>query len=136
MPAPLADGCMTQDHMHTDPLEDCLSVTVIKESFQTVIELCRMASSVTSPAFVLMKATNESVCVCGGTVVSTKMNVSHVMHPEGLVAFHRQPYHTTCRHCVRIFKLHVMDYPRIPFGNLYNSMLRCLAHVAGANMVA
>ncbi|KAI4891191.1 hypothetical protein NFI96_006424 [Prochilodus magdalenae] len=47
--APSADGCTTQDYMHTGRYHD-----------------------LTSPTLVLVETPNESVC--GGTVVSTKMN--------------------------------------------------------------
>ncbi|KAI4873244.1 hypothetical protein NFI96_020578 [Prochilodus magdalenae] len=40
----------------------------------------------------------------------------HIEHPEGLVSLHLNPYHTICRNCVRIFKLHGMDYHRTPLG--------------------
>ena len=45
------------------------------------------SSSVTSPAFVLVETTNESVC--GGTAVSAKMNdlLSRVTLSEGLVSW-------------------------------------------------
>ncbi|KAI4890390.1 hypothetical protein NFI96_014550 [Prochilodus magdalenae] len=62
------------------------------------------SSSVTSPALVLVETPNESVC--GGTVVT----------PEGLVSLHLHPYRTICRNCVRMFKLHGMDYHRTPSG--------------------
>ncbi|KAI4888489.1 hypothetical protein NFI96_011220 [Prochilodus magdalenae] len=64
------------------------------------------SSSVTSPALVLVETPNESVC--GGPVVSTKM--------IGLVSLHLHPYRTICRNCVRMFKLHGMDYHRTPSG--------------------
>ncbi|KAI4874784.1 hypothetical protein NFI96_001621 [Prochilodus magdalenae] len=60
VPAPLADGCTTQDYMQADRYHDCQNGSG--------------SSSVTSPALVSVEATNESVC--GGTVVSTKMNVA------------------------------------------------------------
>ncbi|KAI4889076.1 hypothetical protein NFI96_016101 [Prochilodus magdalenae] len=37
-----------------------------------------------------------------------------VTRPEGLVSLH--PYRTICRNCVRMFKLHGMDYHRTPLG--------------------
>ncbi|KAI4891651.1 hypothetical protein NFI96_003532 [Prochilodus magdalenae] len=36
--------------------------------------------------------------------------------PEGLVSLHLHPYRTICRNCVRMFKLHGMDYHRTPSG--------------------
>ncbi|KAI4903176.1 hypothetical protein NFI96_006729 [Prochilodus magdalenae] len=74
------------------------------------------SSSVTSPALVLVETPNESVC--GGTVVSTKMDVFFCCHiiQQGLVSLHLHPYHTICRNCVRMFKLHGMDYHRTPLG--------------------
>ncbi|KAI4889324.1 hypothetical protein NFI96_008892 [Prochilodus magdalenae] len=39
-----------------------------------------------------------------------------VTHPEGLVSLHLHPYRTICRNCVRMFKLHGMDYHRTPLG--------------------
>ncbi|KAI4894374.1 hypothetical protein NFI96_017389, partial [Prochilodus magdalenae] len=39
-----------------------------------------------------------------------------VARPEDLVSLHLQPYRTTCRNCVRMFKLHGMDYHRTPLG--------------------
>ncbi|KAI4902399.1 hypothetical protein NFI96_001252 [Prochilodus magdalenae] len=39
-----------------------------------------------------------------------------VTRPEGLVSLHRHPYRTICRNCVRMFKLHGMDYHRTPSG--------------------
>ncbi|KAI4879286.1 hypothetical protein NFI96_006047 [Prochilodus magdalenae] len=77
---PLADGCTTQDFIHKDRYH----VTVTKDC-SGVVPDCHGAtqngsgsSSVTSPALVLVETPNESVC--GGTVVSTKMNSlpSHV----------------------------------------------------------
>ncbi|KAI4882429.1 hypothetical protein NFI96_008006 [Prochilodus magdalenae] len=53
--------------------------------------------------------------MCGGTVVSTKMNVFFT-HLEDLVSLHLHPYRTICRNCVRMFKLHGMDYHRTPSG--------------------
>ncbi|KAI4879803.1 hypothetical protein NFI96_030756, partial [Prochilodus magdalenae] len=37
-----------------------------------------------------------------------------ITRPEGLVSLH--PYRTICRNCVRMFKLHGMDYHRTPSG--------------------
>ncbi|KAI4876400.1 hypothetical protein NFI96_004437, partial [Prochilodus magdalenae] len=56
--------------------------------------------------------TDESVC--GGIVVSTKMNGGDEI--KGLVSLHLHYYRTICRNCVRIFKLHGMDYHRTPLG--------------------
>ncbi|KAI4902885.1 hypothetical protein NFI96_000217 [Prochilodus magdalenae] len=42
--------------------------------------------------------------------------LSSVTHPEGLVSRHLHPYRTICRNCVRMFKLHGMDYHRTPLG--------------------
>ncbi|KAI4875452.1 hypothetical protein NFI96_000519 [Prochilodus magdalenae] len=39
-----------------------------------------------------------------------------VTRPEGLVSPHLLPYRTICRNCVRMFKLHEMDYHRTPSG--------------------
>ncbi|KAI4873796.1 hypothetical protein NFI96_017982 [Prochilodus magdalenae] len=39
-----------------------------------------------------------------------------VTRPEGLVSLHLHPYRTICRNCVRMFKLHGMDYHRTPLG--------------------
>ncbi|KAI4902407.1 hypothetical protein NFI96_014053 [Prochilodus magdalenae] len=39
-----------------------------------------------------------------------------VTHPEDLVFLHLHPYRTICRNCVRMFKLHGMDYHRTPSG--------------------
>ncbi|KAI4876074.1 hypothetical protein NFI96_006634 [Prochilodus magdalenae] len=39
-----------------------------------------------------------------------------VTRPEDLVSLHLHPYHTNCRNCVRMFKLHGLDYHRTPFG--------------------
>ncbi|KAI4888523.1 hypothetical protein NFI96_034163 [Prochilodus magdalenae] len=36
--------------------------------------------------------------------------------PEDLVSLHLHPYRTICRNCVRMFKLHGMDYHRTPSG--------------------
>ncbi|KAI4876766.1 hypothetical protein NFI96_017995, partial [Prochilodus magdalenae] len=36
--------------------------------------------------------------------------------PEGPVSLHLHPYRTICRNCVRMFKLHGMDYHRTPLG--------------------
>ncbi|KAI4888586.1 hypothetical protein NFI96_016449, partial [Prochilodus magdalenae] len=68
------------------------------------------SSSVTSPVLVLVETPNESVC--GGTVVSTKMNglLSLITHPEGLVSLHLHFYRTISRDCVRMFQLHGMGY--------------------------
>ncbi|KAI4895807.1 hypothetical protein NFI96_021982 [Prochilodus magdalenae] len=84
--APSADGCTTQDYMHTDRYHDCPEhhVTVTKDCSGVVPDGHGVtqngsgSSSVTSPALVLVETPNESVC--GGTVVSTKMNglSSHV----------------------------------------------------------
>ncbi|KAI4871690.1 hypothetical protein NFI96_000221, partial [Prochilodus magdalenae] len=41
---------------------------------------------------------------------------SVVTRPEDLVSLHLHPYHTICRNCVRMFKLHGMDYHRTPSG--------------------
>ncbi|KAI4888115.1 hypothetical protein NFI96_003887 [Prochilodus magdalenae] len=41
---------------------------------------------------------------------------SVVTRPEGLVSLHLQPYRTICRNCVRMFKLHGMEYHRTPLG--------------------
>ncbi|KAI4872488.1 hypothetical protein NFI96_009342 [Prochilodus magdalenae] len=35
---------------------------------------------------------------------------------QGLVSLHLHPYRTICRNCVRMFKLHGMDYHRTPSG--------------------
>ena len=69
-------------------------------------------SSSVSPAFVLVETPNKSIC--GGTTVSSKMS----RRPGHL-------YRTISRNCVRIFKLHGMDYHRIP-SEPNSSMLRCL----------
>ncbi|KAI4888137.1 hypothetical protein NFI96_024438 [Prochilodus magdalenae] len=77
--APSADGCTTQDYMHTDRYHDCPQhhVTVTKDCSGVVPDCHGVtqngsgSSSVTSPALVLVETPNESVC--GGTVVSTKM---------------------------------------------------------------
>ncbi|KAI4895133.1 hypothetical protein NFI96_004771 [Prochilodus magdalenae] len=37
--------------------------------------------------------------------------------PEGLVSLHLHPYCTICRNCVKMFKLHGMDYHRTPLGS-------------------
>ncbi|KAI4876046.1 hypothetical protein NFI96_009242 [Prochilodus magdalenae] len=39
-----------------------------------------------------------------------------VTRPEDLVSLHLHPYRTICRNCVRMFKLHGMDYHRTPLG--------------------
>ncbi|KAI4877689.1 hypothetical protein NFI96_016765 [Prochilodus magdalenae] len=39
-----------------------------------------------------------------------------VTRPKGLVSLHLHPYRTICRNCVRMFKLHGMDYHRTPLG--------------------
>ncbi|KAI4890660.1 hypothetical protein NFI96_024946 [Prochilodus magdalenae] len=41
---------------------------------------------------------------------------SVVTRPEDLVSLHLHPYRTICRNCVRMFKLHGMDYHRTPSG--------------------
>ncbi|KAI4895461.1 hypothetical protein NFI96_005477 [Prochilodus magdalenae] len=41
---------------------------------------------------------------------------SAVTRPEDLVSLHLHPYRTICRNCVRMFKLHGMDYHRTPLG--------------------
>ncbi|KAI4896270.1 hypothetical protein NFI96_003661 [Prochilodus magdalenae] len=41
---------------------------------------------------------------------------SVVTRPEGLVSLHLHPYRTICRNCVRMFKLHGMEYHRTPLG--------------------
>ncbi|KAI4898242.1 hypothetical protein NFI96_028741 [Prochilodus magdalenae] len=66
------------------------------------------SSSVTSPALVLVETPNESVC---GQHQDERFVVTR---PEGLVSLH--PYRTICRNCVRMFKLHGMDYHRTPLG--------------------
>ncbi|KAI4887464.1 hypothetical protein NFI96_001530 [Prochilodus magdalenae] len=78
--APLSDGCTTQDYMHTDRYHDCPQHHVTVTNCGGVVPDCHGvtqngsgSSSVTSPALVLVETTNESMC--GGTVVSTKMNV-------------------------------------------------------------
>ena len=40
----------------------------------------------------------------------------YVWRPEILVSLHLHSYPTTCRNCVRIFKLHGMDHRRTPLG--------------------
>ncbi|KAI4892683.1 hypothetical protein NFI96_002009 [Prochilodus magdalenae] len=78
--APLADGCTTQDYMHTDRYHDCPQhhVTVTKDCSGVVPDCHGVtqngsgSSSVTSPALVLVETPDESVC--GGTVVSTEIN--------------------------------------------------------------
>ncbi|KAI4903619.1 hypothetical protein NFI96_030680 [Prochilodus magdalenae] len=42
--------------------------------------------------------------------------LSRLTRPEGLVSLHLHPYRTICRSCVRMFKLHGMDYHRTPSG--------------------
>ncbi|KAI4888091.1 hypothetical protein NFI96_021972 [Prochilodus magdalenae] len=39
-----------------------------------------------------------------------------VTRPEGLVSLHLHPYRAISRNCVRMFKLHGMDYHRAPLG--------------------
>ncbi|KAI4893143.1 hypothetical protein NFI96_000153 [Prochilodus magdalenae] len=39
-----------------------------------------------------------------------------ITRPEDLVSLHLHPYRTICRNCVRMFKLHGMDYHRTPLG--------------------
>ncbi|KAI4895775.1 hypothetical protein NFI96_000391 [Prochilodus magdalenae] len=39
-----------------------------------------------------------------------------VTRPEDLVSLHLHPYRTICRNCVRMFKLHGMDYHGTPLG--------------------
>ncbi|KAI4885112.1 hypothetical protein NFI96_017227 [Prochilodus magdalenae] len=39
-----------------------------------------------------------------------------ITRPEDLVSLHLHPYRTICRNCVRMFKLHGMDYHRTPSG--------------------
>ena len=82
---------------------------------QTCIAECRYGekqifSGTVCPAFVLVGTTN----VCGGTVVSAKMNGLwlRITHPEGLVSLHLHPYCNVCRNSVRIFKLHGMELAR------------------------
>ncbi|KAI4874817.1 hypothetical protein NFI96_023755 [Prochilodus magdalenae] len=58
----------------------------------------------------------QRIRVCGGTVVSTKMDGFVVTRPEDLVSLLLHPYRTICRNCVRMFKLHGMDYHRTPLG--------------------
>ncbi|KAI4880924.1 hypothetical protein NFI96_025449 [Prochilodus magdalenae] len=80
------DGRMPQDHMHTDHYNDCPQhhINVTKDCSGVVPDCHGVtlngseSSSVTSPALVLVETPNEPVC--GGTVVSTKMNgvLSHV----------------------------------------------------------
>ncbi|KAI4883933.1 hypothetical protein NFI96_023475, partial [Prochilodus magdalenae] len=124
--APSADGCTTQDYMHTDRYHDCPQhhVTVTKDCSGVVPDCHGVtqngsgSSSVTSPALVLVETPNESVC--GGTVCQPpEMDglLSH-LNPllEDLVPLHLHPYRTICRNCVRMFKLHGMDYHRTPLG--------------------
>ncbi|KAI4891631.1 hypothetical protein NFI96_007635, partial [Prochilodus magdalenae] len=55
--------------------------------------------------------------------------------PEGLVSLHLHPYRTICRNCVRMFKLHGMDYHRTPLGTS-TAPYRDVWHVGLANTEA
>ncbi|KAI4889686.1 hypothetical protein NFI96_005866 [Prochilodus magdalenae] len=95
MPAPLADGCTTQDYI------------LGGLHWQRVI------------------FSDESHFGLGGDDLRIRVWRHRGQHqderfditrPEGLVSLHLHPYRTICRNCVRIFKLHGMDYPRTPLG--------------------
>ncbi|KAI4895867.1 hypothetical protein NFI96_029661 [Prochilodus magdalenae] len=58
-----------------------------------------------------------------------------VTRPEGLVSLHLHPYRTICRNCVRMFKLHGMDYHRTPLG-ASTAPYRDVWHVGLANTAA
>ncbi|KAI4901592.1 hypothetical protein NFI96_007421 [Prochilodus magdalenae] len=72
------------------------------------------SSSVTSPALVLVETPNKSMC--GGTVGGFSGLPLRFTRPEDLVSLHLHPCRTICRNCVRMFKLHGMDYHRTPLG--------------------
>ncbi|KAI4903508.1 hypothetical protein NFI96_007310 [Prochilodus magdalenae] len=95
------DGCTMQDYMHADRYDgsigkDCNGAM---PDCHGVIQNGSRSSTVTRPVFVLVEMTTESLC--GGIVVSTKMNslMSYVTHPEGLASFHLHPYRKICRNC-------------------------------------
>ncbi|KAI4872048.1 hypothetical protein NFI96_005537 [Prochilodus magdalenae] len=60
---------------------------------------------------------------------------SPVTRPEDLVSLHLHPYRTICRNCVRMFKLHGMEYHRTPSGTS-TAPYRDVWRVALANTAA
>ena len=61
-------------------------------------------------------------------VVSAKMNglLSYITCPEGLLSLH--PYHKISKNCMRIFKLHGVDYHRTPLGSSASPFLNVTAY--------
>ncbi|KAI4882621.1 hypothetical protein NFI96_022781 [Prochilodus magdalenae] len=58
-----------------------------------------------------------------------------VTRPEDLVSLHLHPYRTICRNCVRMCKLHGMDYHRTPSGT-FTAPYRDVWRVGLANTAA
>ncbi|KAI4898720.1 hypothetical protein NFI96_006496 [Prochilodus magdalenae] len=88
--APSADGCTTQDYMHTDRVLNTTSPSpkTAVVSYQTVMDSLTLAVSVMIPTIVLVEMTKQTRY--GGSVVSAKM--IHV------VMRHVDHIPKTCRH--------------------------------------
>ncbi|KAI4895457.1 hypothetical protein NFI96_025753, partial [Prochilodus magdalenae] len=119
--APLADGCTTQDYMHR-PLPR-LSLTP-RHRHQT-LQWCRTRLSWSDSEWQRVIFSDESRFSLGGDAQRIRVwrhrgqhqgEVFVITRPEDLVSLHLHPYRTICRNCVRMFKLHGMDYHRTPLG--------------------
>ena len=94
----------------------------------------------TSPDFSWWRRSMNPCVEAPWSVPRLKFLLSHGPHPEGLVSLHLQPYHTICRNCVRIFKLHGMDSRHcnltLPSGCSYSFDDECKCCTASANLLA
>ncbi|KAI4900226.1 hypothetical protein NFI96_006409 [Prochilodus magdalenae] len=89
------------------------------------LQWCRIRLSWRDSEWQRVIFSDESRCSLGGDAQRIRVwrhrgqhqdGRSVVTHPEGLVSLHLHPYRTICRNCVRMFKLHGMDYHRTPSG--------------------
>ncbi|KAI4890763.1 hypothetical protein NFI96_014116, partial [Prochilodus magdalenae] len=118
--APLADSWTTQNDMHALPR---LSLTP-RHRHQT-LQWCRTRLSWSDSEWQRVIFSDESRFSLGGDAQRIRVWRHRGQHqdewlvvtrPEGLVSLHLHPYRTICRNCVRMFKLHGMDYHRTPLG--------------------
>ena len=122
-PAPPADRCKTQEYMHTDRY-DALNTTSIlpktgKMLCQTVIvEWLKMTAAHLQwwvPRCLGVDNQQIHVWRHPGQHQDVRFVVTR---PQDLVPLLFHHYHKSCRNCVKIFKLHGMDYHRTQLGAL------------------
>ncbi|KAI4883550.1 hypothetical protein NFI96_030649 [Prochilodus magdalenae] len=111
-------GSYSMMHLQSNTVIDVQLVQVCESTCQVSVEVDRVLASSEWQRVIF---SDESRFSLGGDAQRIRVwrhrgQVSRITRPEDLVSLHLHPYRTICRNCVRMFKLHGMDYHRTPSG--------------------